>query len=337
MNFATLQRALRGADEIRALNAVAQTEDALFSAMALLRREQTVLLCAVERVEQAEPVEGETPRPRTQREFLLARGDEQARDLSASVCAARIGKEEFAISEATGSSLEDCEPEDLLLLADILRAGYRPPRELRKESFSFLRLCAWKLDGAFDRLPEGDLTALRTREDSVQHACREGEYDLPVGPADEAPCTYLDAATGERRTFWLQRVELLDLNPDRERPEDMPPRAWENFRRDLERQCPRGMRVPALFYEEEGNRQIDFFDEAYLSTPLEPPKGLGGASGFAILRNSRETGPHGLPLRAALLQTPVPPDAKRVRAEALRCFVPVPAGVLEFHPCVDGE
>ena len=329
MNFQQLRRALPHLDELRLCAGSARADGALVSAMALLRQGTRAVLCAVERVEEGSLEQPPLPRRATNRERILARCDSAAHDAWDGVAAVELGEAQYEIDEGNFDSLEEASTEDLLLLAEILRAGYVPHPEIEQENFSLLRLCAWQLAGEFDRLPEGELRALHTREGSVLHACREGAVDLPVGPCDGAACTYLDAATGERRTFWVHSVELVDLNPEREMPRDADPRAWASFQQDMERLCPRGMRVPAIVYEEEGNRQLDFFDAAHLDAVPEP-RGLGGATSVAVLRSRGEAGPHGLPLRDALLQTPVPPDADRVRAEALRCFVPVPAQRIAF-------
>ena len=329
MNFQQLRRALPNLDELRLCAGSARADGALVSAMALLRQGARAVLCAVERVEEGSLEQPPLPRRATNRARILARCDSEAHDAWDSVAAVELGEATYEIDEGNFDSLEEASTEDLFLLAEILRAGYVPHPEIEQENFSLLRLCAWQLAGEFDRLPEGELRALHTREGSILHACREGAVDLHVGPCDGAAHTYLDAATGERRTFWVHSVELVDLNPEREMPKDADPRAWASFQQDMERLCPRGMRVPAIVYEEEGNRQLDFFDAAHLDAVPEP-RGLGGATSVAVLRSRGEVGPHGLPLRDALLQTPVPPDADRVRAEALRCFVPVPAQRIAF-------
>lgn len=232
--------------------------------MALLRQGARAVLCAVERVEEGSLEQPPLPRRATNRARILARCDSEAHDAWDSVAAVELGEATYEIDEGNFDSLEEASTEDLLLLAEILRAGYVPHPEIEQENFSLLRLCAWQLAAsstACRRASSAPCTPGRAA--SCTPAAR-ARSTCPSAPATARPTPTSTLRRGSGGPFWVHSVELVDLNPEREMPKDADPRAWASFQQDMECLCPRGMCVPAIVYEEEGNRQLDFFDAAHL-------------------------------------------------------------------------
>ena len=126
MNFHQLRRALPHLDELRLCAGSARADGALVSAMALLRQGTRAVLCAVERVEEGSLEQPPLPRRATNRARILARCDSAAHDAWDSVAAVELGEAKYEIEEGNFDSLEEASTEDLLLLAEILRAGYVP-------------------------------------------------------------------------------------------------------------------------------------------------------------------------------------------------------------------
>ena len=85
--------------------------------------------------------------------------------------------------------------------------------------------------------------------------------------------------------------------------------------RSLPEVCPEGMGLPTVEYEIAGDISLDLWTRRALDGPPQP----SGSSALLFMPRPREkTGPHGLPLRAAVLSDPLPLDTESVEAEVFR-------------------
>ncbi len=78
--------------------------------------------------------------------------------------------------------------------------------------------------------------------------------------------------------------------------------------------CPRGQHYMVVEYECTQDVALRFYDKSYLDTVPQPQ--AGSASSLVMIAKPEETlGSHGLKLQGCVIQTPLPPETKRLAAE----------------------
>ena len=88
----------------------------------------------------------------------------------------------------------------------------------------------------------------------------------------------------------------------------------KHFFETLEEQCPKGRCYIGLYYECDQEVALHFYDKEYLDCVPESKNG-SATSMFITVRPEEKTGMHGLPLRGAVIQKPVPKDTVSLEAE----------------------
>lgn len=214
--------------------------------------------------------------------------------------------------------------EQTLLLAEFLRAGWRPAGEIRLRELSHLCLTWMECEGGFDAVPFGAQLEFTLSDQYHTHALEEPlRLDLRAGERYPEPFSFQDAE-GARRQFYVNKLILSDIWTELEQVAETARRtpgvdvqalrrSQEEVFRRLEGDCPRGMWVPIVEYESE--IQLNFYHPAFLdAAPAH-------RDGDCLVRSrpDEKIGPHGLRLWHSVLQdSPVPPWMRRVEAELLQ-------------------
>ncbi len=88
----------------------------------------------------------------------------------------------------------------------------------------------------------------------------------------------------------------------------------QHFFETLAESCPRGQHYMVVEYECTRDVALRFYDKDYLDTVPQPK--AGSASSLMMIAKPEETlGSHGLKLQGCVIQTPLPPETKRLAAE----------------------
>jgi len=110
-------------------------------------------------------------------------------------------------------------------------------------------------------------------------------------------------ADSEYRARILQRISEEEF-------EEMKKNCFET----LQEQCPKDLCYVALYYECDRELSLNFYDTEYLNTIPKPKE--GSCSSMAVMiRPEQKTGEHGLPLKGAVFQKPVPKDTVSLEVE----------------------
>lgn len=337
MNLNELAGLLPVYDELRVLGGYTVVDGVEAELVGALRRGSTVTLyalhydgAAVAAELEAEEralweVEPEPERkPRTNRQAICRRGEPGYR--TPLMEARKVSWDTGCTCFTGGGSarLGDTPWEQTLLLAEFLRAGWRSAGELGWRELSRLSLTYMECEGAFDAIPFGpelefelsEQFRFKTPGEPLRLTLRAGERYLE-------PFVFLDEEGAQRR-FYVNKLILSDIWTELEQVAEKAQqkagadaetvrRSQEEVFRRMEKDCPRGMRLPVVEYESE--IQLDFYQPAFLdAAPAH-------RDGDCLVRSrpDEKIGPHGLRLWHSVLQdSPVPPGTERVEVELLQ-------------------
>lgn len=165
-----------------------------------------------------------------------------------------------------------------------------------------------------------------TWQENPRYTILEIPVRLEMGKTQEIAISF---DGGKEEMCYINRVYLMDVWKEQRKHfadpavrEKMLCYATEEELAETERMlyqalaadCPEGMYYPVVEYECSADVQLFFFSENYLNSVPQ------ASNGSALLLGmwasvEQETGAHGLPLRAALIQTPVAPGTTELAAE----------------------
>lgn len=227
-------------------------------------------------------------------------------------------------------------PEDMLTVHEFLRAGCPISAPLQGADLPGVWLTCLEFQGEFDTIPPVGpdcQVSLTLGVEWVQYPAGK-RLTLQVGKGRPRPLVCGSGPQAVR--FYIHNVYLQDLYGDVEtllsdprRYEGLPPEEAERAKRDIhahvQQLCPPGMRLPVVEYETE-HASLQFYSRAFLR---QAPVSAASSVGF-VLKPEHPTGSHGLPLRASLLESAVPPDTGSVDVELLHYQLPVPEQTISF-------
>lgn len=322
-------------DEVQMIGKYAFLQGKLCYFIAVIRQDTKMRLLLL--TQAALPEEPKKRRAGTMRQSLRDAARDHT-DLSlVQIRKIKIGDLEFQSIEASSGSLHADDHEHLLLLADLVRAGWR----MEKHSAFFqkewngleLEFADCKFECPSGKLPQlGQAQIFLTWDDRVDNYLVEKKINLQVGDhaAQSVAFPYTDAdGNRQEAQCYIARVFLTDLYQEQEErfhdpeyvkrlQEYMTPEEIEQNKKQvlelLEQNCPRGMCFAIVEYECTGNLTLDFYTCEYLSARQKTAK---GSASFMLFhsRPDQENGVHGLRLRHSVMQTPVAPDTLEIQAE----------------------
>lgn len=208
------------------------------------------------------------------------------------------------------------------LFCRLLSQGW-DPGELGQWGLDRLLFSCWTFEGKFEKIPEIDcqeLVRFWMRETTEVHPV-ELPLSLTVEQGTEK-ILFTDKTDGKTRwmqilslrleDMWRQMEEVFDEHRRRgELPAEQIDQMQAQFTQDFAKVCPRGMLYPVIEYQCEDDSQLDFD----LSQSLDQPQDSSGHSFGFLVRPEQGHSLEGRKIRAAVIQQPVAPDAKKIQAE----------------------
>ena len=337
MNLNELARQLPEYDALRVLGGHAVVDGVEVELLGALRRGSTVTLYALHYDGAAVMAEREAEerapwevapeperKPRTNREAICRNGEPGYRTPLMEARRASWGTGSVCFTGGSGSRLNGEPWEQPLLLAEFLRAGWRPAGEMGEVELSCFSLTYMECEGEFDAIPFGaELEFELSDRFRFKHPEEPLRLELRIGEGYPEPFSFRDAE-GAQRQFYVNKLILSDIWTELEQVAETARqkagvdaetvrRSQEEVFRRMEKDCPRGMWVPIVEYESE--IQLDFYDPAFLdAAPAHRDGDLVVQS-----RPDETAGPHGLRLwHSVLLDSPVPPETERIEVELVQ-------------------
>lgn len=338
MNLALLQEYLRPYDECRILGRPFSAGFCDGELIALTRRGEAVCLHMLqydstysERLAEAEEPAWEEPAltAATRRESMRQERREVAPVLAVEHAKAlRWGEVRLEIAGSEYGVMPENDVPSLLLLSTFLREGWQPQAPLDEAALERCALSRMELRcDALPDLPEGAAVTLEPGE-TTETYLSEVPVALTAGTID---LTLPFGGDGETHTAYLRRMVVSDVweeyralfRAHRSREgltaADMAAidRSEQNLLALLPEVCPEGMGLPTVEYEIAGGEDISL--DLWSQEALDGPVQSGGSSTLLFMAKPEEkTGPHGLSLKACVLQHPCPLDTQTVKAELFR-------------------
>jgi len=247
----------------------------------------------------------------------------------------RLGERELETGGAGSGSLTlnagcavDADNENFFLFYEMMRAGWTLSEDSPFFTMDWNEIWLTRL---IFRTEVESLPVCGNQDISVKwgrrtkHHYVERPVCLTVGGETELDFTIED---GRHGVCYINRVYPLDIWKENEEKFRDPryleimsaeelEEQKEEFFRNLEQVCPRGMCYLGIEYECTLEGSLAFYDRAFLES--EPQVHQGSSSVMMmLLRPDEPIGKHGLQQRGCIIQTPVAPDMHELEAELFR-------------------
>ncbi len=207
--------------------------------------------------------------------------------------------------------------------AEFLRLGW-DPTGIDYQNIDNLFFTRVEFAGEFDSIPnleENPMMKFITRLEHTSYLV-EQPVTLLVGAQYQDKLWFRDLQSGEKHWVQINRVYLCDLWADMLKNFDDPhlkeqftPEELNERKADFESRfseiCPRGMRFPVIEYECEEGLMLQFYSKTWLDAE---PEFKSSSMGF-IIRSDEKSGILGFPLKAALIQEPMPENTDSIESE----------------------
>lgn len=254
------------------------------------------------------------------------------------------GENTFNISQSSYAYMGERPLKEIMLMSEFLKLGYTPEGKVGDKDFQNLYLTEFEIEGKYDRIPESLYQrpfTLRTLVYSETHRTSK-RLRLETGTNYPRAVSFKDIYTGEKHSFYIENVYLMDIWAEMEKnfsshtflsyisPEKTA-KIKSDFYEHLSALCPRDMRLPVIEYEAEAGISLEFFSKAFLDSPCYSASVrhsggiIGGATKptaiFVRPDSPSGLGKHGISLKAAVVNFPVPADSVEISVEMLRFFI----------------
>ena len=332
MNIQHLQKLISRSDEIRILGKTAEVNGIIGNVIGIVRQESSLRLMVLQYdedfVRRAEDNEiaalNGLPRPvQTNRQRL--RGDREVNfnDMFHSVSKVTLGAVQFDIEETETTRCNEQNWEIITKLIEFLKHGWKPD-SIDYQDIDNLLFTVIKLRGEFALIPdlgENPVLQLELRPEMVSSLI-EQPFTLSFGAEYTDKFWFSDKKTGDKHWIQINSVYLYDMWAetmknfnDPQFKERMSPveieKAKANFESHLSTICQKGMCFPVVEYECEAGLTLEFYTKAWLDAE---PVNNSSCIGF-LVKPDKKNGVLGLPLKAALIQEPVPENTKSIEVE----------------------
>lgn len=262
----------------------------------------------------------------------------------------RIGELELETGSTSSGPLAlnegcavDADSESYLLFYEMMRAGWTLPENSPFVAMNWndIWLTRMSFRTEIENLPvwKNQDIAIKWGRRVKQHYV-EKPVCLTAGEETELDFAIED---GRQGNCYINKVYPLDIWKENEERFKNPryleimsveelEKMKEEFFRNLEQTCPRGMCYLGIEYECTLEGSLAFYDRAFLEEEARTHQGSFSVM-MMLLRPDEPIGKHGLPQRGCVIQTPVSPDIRELEAELFRFdemfgegteFVPLP-------------
>lgn len=247
-----------------------------------------------------------------------------------------LGETPFDVNTGETSVLCAQDWDDMTIISAFLRGGWQPGA-LQAVPYGAMFLTKLELSGSYDTLAQlpADLPLRIAARPTPATRFVEKATPLSVGARYSAKRVFREKGSSQEHWYYINRVYLMDMWAESARifqdpclTENFTPKELWKKRTDydeiLARNCPKGTCYPVVEYESENGILLEFYLREHLDA-----KPIPASDAFMILvKPEKKTGRNGFPLKAALIQTPVPRGTRHLDAE-LFSFIQAPAP-LEF-------
>lgn len=332
MNLQNLQKLISRPMEIKIIGKTTEIKGVIYHVMGIVRYDSRIRLLAlqydedfVRRVEEAEIAEldGLRGRVQTNRESLTGNRKIGTVNIFQAVSKVEIDDIQFNVEGIQNTRCNLQNWEIMATFAEFLRLGW-DPTGIDYQNIDNLFFTRVEFAGEFDSIPnlgENPMMKFITRPEHTSYLV-EQPVTLLVGAQYQDKLWFRDLQSGEKHWVQINRVYLCDLWADMLKNFD-DPRLKEQFtpeelnerKADFESRfseiCPRGMRFPVIEYECEEGLTLQFYSKAWLDAE---PEFKSSSMGF-IIRPDEKSGILGFPLKAALIQEPMPENTDSIESE----------------------
>lgn len=246
-----------------------------------------------------------------------------------------IGGQKLSVESGSGGSLKYSEEDygTIRLFFDMIDAGWEIPEWLKATDWDHLQLVTLKISD-LHKLPDYAPGTPITLKHSAGCIRRLLEKNITLNAGRSRSFSFIDNY-GDEVKCYINNVTLMDVWKDTEEQFNRlnTPEMAEKFkftREQLEenkkhmyaalsQSCPKGMFYIGIEYECSKDISLVFYSRQYLKSI--PEVSTGSASFLLVnLKPDSETGAHNLPLKGAVIHTPVTADTVKIPAE-LFCYL----------------
>lgn len=246
-----------------------------------------------------------------------------------------IGSERLSVQGGTGGSLKYSEEDygTIRIFFDMIDAGWEIPEWLKNADWDSLQLVTLNISD-LQKLPDyRPNTPITIKHDTgcIRHLL---EKNITLNVGKSRSFSFIDNY-GDEVWCHINNVTLIDVWKDAKEQFDRlnTPEMAEKFKftqeqleesqkhmyAALSQSCPEGMFYIGIEYECSKDINLQFYSKQYLNSR---PEVSHGSSSFLLmsLKPDSKTGVHNLPLKGAVIQTPVSADTVKIPAE-LFCYL----------------
>lgn len=330
-------------DEVKVIGKTVEIEGRPCHIIALLRQGEQAQICMLTQ-EDAVP-QALMRETKTMRESLKGRTGTQMPGLQK----IKIGNTVLETEGGTGYCMQASVTDTAVLTLKLMEAGWQLPHDnaFWEMDWEQVTMTIDRFRGTYKLLPDVDGAQISVTwgpqfleymvEKPVTLTVSDEQEGVRGG--QELPFTMTGADGSIKEGIcYINHVALIDVwkeqearyaDPEYQKQalEHVTPEAFEEIKKQsfriLEQDCPRGMCYVGVEYECTLDVSLDIYSKEYLDSV---PKVYEGSAAFMLIshRTDKETGTHGLKMRAAAVQTPVPPDTKEIRAELFQARMMIP-------------
>lgn len=334
MNIQYIQKLLSRHNEVKIIGKTAEITGAIFHVIGIVRYESHLRLLTLQYdeefsrlMEESETVEfnGLSETVRTNRQCL--RGDGRIEPANIAVNKVKIGNMQFDVESTEVTRCDVRNWEIMTMLIELLRLGWQPD-SIDYQNIDNLFLTVIELAGEFALIPDlGENPILQVELHPRNTSCLvEQSVTLSIAAKYPDKLWFCNKKTGEKHWIQINRVCLCNMWEEAQNifnsphfqerlSQDELDKAKADFESHISAICPEGMCYPLVEYECEEDITLQFYSKAWLDAePLHNSSGMG-----FIIKPDNKSGVLGLPLKAALIQEPMPEDTEIIEAE-LFCY-----------------
>ena len=334
MTLNNLKECLGFADEIAVIGREKMIDGVFCHIVGLVRKEKSINLIALtydeeyrEMIENAE-YESFHIRGKKQTNRIIQRDEFRFAKKDIFECADKInfGEKQFRVTGKSSTLLANTE-NLIVLFYEFIKNGWDPQMigDYDTEQLYFESI---ELAEETESLAEIDSDHIEfVKHNGSGRFLIEKKIKLTVGGKSKK-VTFKDKQTGESYVSFINSVSLFDIRAeflknfdDPEFKKRVTPQELEELKSDTMRNisgmCPEGMRLISVEYECD-DAGLQFYLQSFLDS--EPDYSGDGPMGIILGRSDKKSGDHGMKLKTAVIQSPVPPDTKEIEAEIFSGF-----------------
>lgn len=235
-----------------------------------------------------------------------------------------VGDDVFRADSSVCYPMKYCQ--DISLFYEFINGGLEIPEELKYEDWEHLALYSYYIE--CEKMPESCNDIELVYRKKPKYSFVEWEIPLKIGE----PYDFSLESGGRTIQCYINNVHLLDFFDEIEK-QCSDPRVIEAYSAEqiaemkrkaieaAEEHCSRDMRYAVIEYECDDDSFLNFDFTSHLNEEIKVI--MGDSTSFTFIMSAKpdkEYGTHGLPLKAAVIQHPVPESVTEISVELFYIF-----------------